>query len=122
VKVLAALVLALLVPSQVLASSTVTFNGSISSNERFMVNFVTAANGDITASATYPLRQRWYKIWVHDLSGPSECQDFVDNRWGREPDDTVSCTIPGAPVGSYRIEFWSSSGKTSVTVTLTAEL
>jgi hypothetical protein len=115
-KALALAIAASLFFAGVVNAATYTASGSISSNERFILPFSTAG-GDVTATASFAHQGRWYKIWVHDDYG-HECQGFVDDRWGRDNADSVTCTIFAAPVGDYAAEFWASSGRTDVTLTV----
>ena len=121
-KMLAMLIAVMLLPMLVAsAAQTTIYSGTISSNERFAVSFATLRDGDITVIASFEHRGRWYKIWIHNEDKTLECQGSVDDRWGRNNADSVNCTIPNAPAGIYIAEFWASSGRTDVILSVTAE-
>lgn len=116
------LLVALLIPSTALASSSLTFTGSARPTHSYTANFSTIAVGDLTVvmNVDKPSKATYYfnvRDLTHDV-GPDPaiyCNATYSS-------SSVTCFIPNAPVADWEAYTFPTSGKLNLVITVTGEL
>lgn len=122
---LAALVLALLIPSQVLAGTT-TITETASYGQPLEVSFVTETVGTVTVNVTWQPKPRvQYSLTVWHLTDPNDiysydrlCQVYEGSGSG-QPVGDYTCSFADGPTGYWLARFMPEGGKTLATMTIT---
>jgi len=100
-------------------TTTYTVKGSV--NNKAQVSITTVATGDILVEAT--VTKPTGKTFVLKITDAAEdvrtlCSKVLDSRYNGL---SFSCLLSDAPAGAYKAWFWSFSGASTATLTITAE-
>jgi hypothetical protein len=126
-KLLAAFVLALLIPSQVLAAETIPVGPiEVKANKAFTVAFTTLRTGDVTAIANFEATDGVYYLSVRRILADGTILTVcpgqtLDARWGRASGpQTLICSASGVEPGNFVYYFTTRRG-VELTGSITAE-
>lgn len=111
-----------------MATQTLPYSGIASYNHPFEFFFTTQRIGDIHVNASWTPKgstrydlSTWLYVQPTDLNWNCDVHEPLDGSGSGQTVGAYHCDFTNAPIGTYKVVFFPTNGKTAIAINVTAE-